>query len=100
MVFYVGNTFHNLGSYEGCDTTVNRESDWTFSLDPLSMELYPSWDARLRPSVSWNTTNDEKYTLIVLDVGVGRVHAVWANIAGGSLPGDGSDLSNIDVSLR
>ena len=63
------------------------------------MELYPSWDARLRPTVSWNTTSDDKYTLIVLDVGVGIVHAVWANIAGGSLPGDGTDLSNIDVSM-
>ena len=64
------------------------------------MQLYPSWDARLRPYVSWNTANDnEKYTLIVLDVGDGIVHGVWANIVGGSLPGDGSDLSNIDVSL-
>ena len=64
------------------------------------MQLYKSWDARLRPSVSWNTVSDnEKYKLIVLDVGVGIVHAVWANIVGGLLTGDSSDLSNIDGSL-
>ena len=91
--------FFNSGRYEGCDTAITRESDLMFSLDLLSMQLYKSWDARLRPSVSWNTTDGDKYTLIVLDVGVGIVHAVWANIAGGSLPGDGSDLSNIAVSL-
>ena len=58
---------------------------------------YPSWNARLRPAVTWEVPETLKYTLIILDVGVGIIHGLWTNIEGGSLPGEGLNLDKATV---
>ncbi|XP_046546096.1 uncharacterized protein LOC124256179 [Haliotis rubra] len=79
-------------TYPGCgrvvDVPLTRPQN--FSIDALSSTLYPPFDVRELPEVTWPAEDNALYTVMMYDAGFCFMHALYINIAGGSL-GNGGD---------
>ncbi|XP_067654937.1 uncharacterized protein [Haliotis asinina] len=83
-------------TYPGCgrivDVPLTRPQ--TFTIDALSSTLYPPFDVRELPEVTWPAENNALYTVMMYDAGLCFMHALYINVAGGSLRNGG------DIILR
>lgn len=80
--------FESIGkNYSGCGVTYTSEGTdiWRKDIDPLSLDAEEPWYLRNTPSMTWNYSSGEYFTLIVYDVGYPITHGVYANIQGNNL---------------
>ncbi|XP_067654936.1 uncharacterized protein [Haliotis asinina] len=76
-------------TYPGCGRIVDvplTRSQY-FSIDALSSTVYPPFDLRELPEVTWPAEQNALYTVMMYDVGFSFMHALYINVAGGRLQG-------------
>ncbi|XP_071099728.1 uncharacterized protein [Haliotis cracherodii] len=73
--------------YDGCGVKVNAPltTPQVFSIDPLNTSLYKPFDLREQPEVTWTSEHGIKYTVILYDASMFIMHALYANVHGGSV---------------
>ncbi|XP_046546062.1 uncharacterized protein LOC124256149 [Haliotis rubra] len=76
-------------TYPGCGRVVDvpyTRSQY-FSIDALGSTVYPPFDVRELPEVTWPAEQNALYTVMMYDVGFSFMHALYINVVGGRLQG-------------
>ncbi|XP_071113695.1 uncharacterized protein [Haliotis cracherodii] len=73
--------------YNGCGRIVKAPltRPQHFVVDPLANTVYPPYDLREEPEVTWPAEENTLYTVIMFDPAPFYVHALYVNVAGGRL---------------
>ncbi|XP_046543326.1 uncharacterized protein LOC124253567 [Haliotis rubra] len=73
--------------YNGCgrivDAPLNRPQH--FAIDPLGKTVYPPYDLREEPEVTWQAEKNALYAVIMYDPAPFYMHAFYVNVPGGKL---------------
>ncbi|XP_046543315.1 uncharacterized protein LOC124253554 [Haliotis rubra] len=73
--------------YNGCGRIVQvpltRPQD--FVIDPLANSIYPPYDLREEPEVTWPAEENALYTVMMFDPNPFYMHALYVNVPGGRL---------------
>ena len=82
--------FLYIGCVFACDRNLSCHDRVSFNVNPVSDIIYPSWYTRDRPDaviidISWRATDEELYTLFIVDAGFLNIHGTWINIVGNKL---------------
>ncbi|XP_071115064.1 uncharacterized protein [Haliotis cracherodii] len=74
-------------TYSGCGRIVDvpLKGPHDFVVDPLGKYVYPPYDLREEPDVTWPAEKNSLYTVIMYDPAPFYVHALYVNVAGGRL---------------